>query len=205
MQVLEIGCAPGKQLGYIAKHLGAKISGLDYSKSGIALSQRICESLGIAADLRCEDAFQTTFPPGRFDLVYSLGVIEHFEDPRLIVRKHMELLRPGGVCLVLVPNFGGLYGRLQRYFDPGNLKIHNTDIMTLKAMKELAPTELCSDVFAFYHGRMSPWLLNIGKKWPTLLSQPINYLVNFVGLVQPMDLRVICPALVLKMIRRQLK
>jgi 2-polyprenyl-3-methyl-5-hydroxy-6-metoxy-1,4-benzoquinol methylase len=201
MHVLEIGCAPGKQLAYIGKNLGATISGVDYSQSGIALSHKLFDTLGLKADLRCEDIFQTTFPSDSFDLVYSLGVIEHFEDPMPIVRKHMHLLKPNGVCLVIVPNFGGLYGRLQNFFDPENLKIHNTNIMVPAIMKSLAPSDLCGEVSVFYHGRMSPWLLNIGNKWPTLLSQCVNHIVNFLGLVQPFDVEAICPMLVLKITR----
>lgn len=202
MVILEVGCAPGKQLAYIGQNLGATIAGLDFSESGIALSRGLCRRLGIPADLRCEDIFHTTFQPESFDLVYSLGVIEHFDDPSLIVRRHLELLKPGGICLLLIPNFDGVYGRLQNYFDPENLRIHNTDIMTPNAMRNLAPPDISLDVVAFYFGRMSPWLLNIDSKWPAILARTVNYLVNFVGLLQPIDIKTFCPTLVLKITRR---
>ena len=53
----------------------------------------------VPIDLRVEDFLQTTFPVRSFDLVCSLDVIEHFEDPRPMVRKHVELLKLGGKAI----------------------------------------------------------------------------------------------------------
>ncbi len=201
MQFLEIGCAPGKQLAYIGKYLGASISGLDYSENGIELSRRLLHKLNIEGDLRCEDIFSTSFRPETFDVVYSLGVIEHFDDPRNIVRQHMELLKPMGISLILVPNYGGIYGRLQRYFDPENLTIHNTAIMSPNIIEKLAPVDLSVDAVAFPYGRMSPWLLNMDRKWPVIFALMASCLMNFMGLVQPVDIKLICPMIVLRVTR----
>ena len=146
MRVLELGCAPGKILAWTAADLGASVAGLDYSERGIAWSRTLFERLAIPADLRCEDVFQTTFTPGGFDLVYSFGLIEHFEDPRAIVRAHLALVRPGGKTVIAIPDYGGIYGRLQRRLDPANLAIHNLDIMSVDALCQLAPPELSGDV-----------------------------------------------------------
>lgn len=40
---------------------------------------------------------------GRFDLVYSVGLIEHFPDKTDILAAHVALTRPGGVVLLYVP------------------------------------------------------------------------------------------------------
>jgi len=125
MEVLEIGCAPGNYLAYITKNLKANVSGVDYSIRGIALSHKLFDAFNIKGDLRCEDIFTTTFPFNSFDFVYSNGVIEHFDEPKDIIRRHIELLKPGGTALITVPNYRGIYGRLQRYFDYENLLIPN--------------------------------------------------------------------------------
>jgi 2-polyprenyl-3-methyl-5-hydroxy-6-metoxy-1,4-benzoquinol methylase len=197
MQVLEIGCAPGKQLAYIGKCLKGAVSGIDYSANGIELSRRIFSKLKINADLRCEDIFSTSFASGSFDVVYSLGVIEHFEDPRPLVRRHVDLLKPGGVSLIVVPNYGGIYGRLQRFFDPANLAIHNTDIMEPDAIQQLAPRDICAEVTGSAFGRPSPWLVNFDTKWPAPIARTISYLLNFVGLLMPFEIRPLCPMIVL--------
>ena len=114
---LEIGCAPGKLLSWVAAVLKAEVSGLDYSERGLSTAKRLFSALNLQGDLRCEDLRDTSFAPASFDWVVSYGVIEHFDDPRDVVSAHLRLVKPGGTTVMTVPNYGGLYGRLQRYFD----------------------------------------------------------------------------------------
>jgi 2-polyprenyl-3-methyl-5-hydroxy-6-metoxy-1,4-benzoquinol methylase len=201
MRVLEIGCAPGKILAWLAKIMNASVAGLDYSERGISLAKKLFEALEIEGDLRCEDVFSNTFLRGSFDFVYSVGVVEHFDDAAPIVRQHMNLLRPGGMALVVIPNYGGVYGLVQRRLDNKNLLIHNLNIMNCQAMVQLVPKYLTSDIRAYTAGRISPWILSYDKKWPGL-SRVIFYLINVIGLLQPFDIKPLCPMLVLEITRK---
>jgi len=199
---LEIGCAPGKMLAWVAKVLRADVAGLDYAERGMLFCRSLFEALAIEADLRCEDVFSTTFLPGSFSVVFSAGVIEHFDDPREIVRRHVLLVEPGGKVVITVPNYGGIYGHLQRLFDPENLRHHNSSIMTASAMRALAPDDLVEDIRAYAFGRMSPWILSFDRRWPGGLTRAVQYLFNAIGWGQPCDIRALCPTLVLEMRRR---
>ena len=202
MRVLEIGCAPGKHMAYLAKVRQAQVSGLDYSEPGIAFSKELFSRLGLKGQFHCENALATTFPENAFDIVYSLGVIEHFDDPRPIIEKHLLLAKDGGLVLITVPNYAGFYGSLQRYFDPENLKIHNLDVMNCEALAALPPRHLTCEVVTYRRGRLCPWLVHLQKRWPKLLSMSISYALNAAGLVQPFDIDYLCPMLVLS-IRKQ--
>jgi SAM-dependent methyltransferase len=201
MQVLELGCAPGKILAWTAVKLGARVSGLDYSEQGITWSRRLFDTLGAHADLRREDVLKTSFPRGSFDLVYSWGLIEHFDDPRPLVRAHLELARSGGLALIGVPHYGGIYGRLQASLDPANLALHNLRIMNPDALAALAPRDLATAVKGYPAGRFSPWLLNLDQRLPGPVARLANYALNGVGLLQPIDIAALCPLLVLEMRR----
>lgn len=201
MNVLEIGYAPGKTLAWVAKILKAKVAGVDYSESGVEFSKKLFTTLEIDGDLRCEDVFSTTFQPQSFDVVYSVGVIEHFEDPKPIVRQHVTLLKPGGTALIFIPDYKGIYGKLQSYFNPDNLLIHNLDIMTCQTLVELAPTDLTNEAATFRAGRINPGLISFEKKWPSLLARFTTYFLNGLGIIQPFDIYPICPFLVLKLVR----
>lgn len=200
---IEIGCAPGKHLAWCAGVLGAKVSGLDYSPVGFHTTQNLFADLGIAADIRMEDVFKTTFPDGIFDVVYSFGVIEHFDDPAHIVRKHLEMTRPGGWAVIAVPNYGGFYGRIQRRIDPENLGIHNLNIMNADALRRLTPSDLAEGSEVFASGRPSPSILSLhkifGQRAGKLLTITGELLCRF-SPVSPTPLR---PMLVLTIQRRK--
>lgn len=202
-KVLEIGFAPGKQLAYIAKQYGADVAGVDYSDTGIAIARKLFAELGIVGDLRKEDIFRTSFEAGTFDFIYSVGVIEHFNDPRELVRIHVDLLKPGGVTLILIPNYGGHYGKLQKYFDPENLLIHNLKIMTCEAMRDLAPADLADEVRAFKSGRIDPSQLSLGQKWPRQVAKVFHLFFTALGGLQPFDIPALCPWIGLEIRKKQ--
>jgi SAM-dependent methyltransferase len=199
--VLEIGFAPGKLLAHLAARRGAHVAGIDFLKSGVQVAERLFRELGIQGDLRCEDLFHSSFPEGSFDVVYSLGVVEHFDNPKVVVEHHLRLLRPGGVGLVAIPNYGGLYGQLQSWLDPANLSIHNLKIMNLKALKTLAAGPDVDRVEVYSFGRVNAWLLSLDSKIPRPVAHGFQYLANAVGLIQPFDIGPLCPLLVVEFYR----
>jgi 2-polyprenyl-3-methyl-5-hydroxy-6-metoxy-1,4-benzoquinol methylase len=203
MQVMEIGCAPGKQLAYVAKMLGAKVSGIDYSAVGVRYSEALFKALGIDGDVRCEDMFSSSFSKGAFDVVYSIGVVEHFDDPTEVIELHAQFLRAGGTALIAIPNYGGIYGRLQAQFDPENLAIHNLDMMHKSQFLALAPSTEIAHSEVFHYGRFNPWLVSWQRKLPAALSKSICILGNALGLVQPVTIDSLSAMLVLKMTRSQ--
>jgi 2-polyprenyl-3-methyl-5-hydroxy-6-metoxy-1,4-benzoquinol methylase len=202
MRVLELGCAPGKILAWVAARLGANVAGLDYSEQGMGWARALFDALRIPADLRCEDVFATTFEPGSFDLVYSSGLIEHFDDPRAIVRAHVTLVKPGGRAIIAIPDYGGIYGRLQRWLDPANLALHNVRIMSPEALRGLAPPHLSATTHSYRSGRLSPWQLSLDRRLTRPIGRVTAYVLNGVGVLQPVDIAPLCPLLVLEITRR---
>lgn len=165
MRYLEIGCAPGRLLAWVAVELQANVCGLDFSPTGCAAARDTLLHLRVGADIRCEDVFENSFDHGSFDVVTSFGLIEHFDNPMPVVQRHLELLRPGGVALVVVPNYRGLYGRLQGWFDPQNLEIHNLDIMKCSRLLALVPPGMAALARSYAAGRVAPGLVNFDKRW----------------------------------------
>ncbi|HYN08255.1 MAG TPA: methyltransferase domain-containing protein [Vicinamibacterales bacterium] len=200
---LEIGCAPGKLLAWVAADLRAEVAGLDVSERGLTTASRLFDALHLKADLRREDLRQTTFQDSAFDVVLSVGLIEHFSDPRDVVRKHLELARPGGTVLMTVPNYRGIYGRLKEHFEPESLLQHNLDIMTCEALVGLVDKNDASAVTAYHAGRLSPWQTSWKKRWPAPVATSVSLVANTVALLQPVDVAALCPMLVLEVRRRR--
>lgn len=200
---VEIGCAPGKMLAWVAVTLGARVTGIDYSPRGIDIARELFRRLGIQGDLRCEDIFETTLEAGSFDIAYSAGLIEHFDDPQELVRRHLVLVRPGGLVLITIPNYRGLYGALQSWFDQPNLMLHNLAIMDTEALVSLTPPDLPATARAYPWGRLSASTVSVRNHLPVPVAFVVNHAVNALGLLQPVDIPSLSPMLVLEIRRRQ--
>jgi SAM-dependent methyltransferase len=197
-RVLEVGCAPGKFLLWAALAKEAQVCGVEYAKSSYDLTNKLFAAAGVSADIRNEDFMQTTFEPASFHIVYSFGVVEHFDDPRPMIKKHFEMLKPGGTAIITVPHFGtgSPYGWLCKRMDRALYDIHNVTIMSESGMS--APEGAQSR--SYRYGRLSPWTLPLEK-----LPRPIGSLVGYGGsvaaLLQPFEIKALCPWLVLELRR----
>jgi SAM-dependent methyltransferase len=122
--VCEIGCGASVWMPLLARH-GATVWGIDYSDRGLALAEGLLRRAGATARLVRGDVLRAdTLPPGFFDMVFSLGFVEHFDDPSLILERFSKILKPGGALITLVPNFTGVWGRVQRRVDPEVYAVH---------------------------------------------------------------------------------
>ena len=200
---IEIGCAPGKMLAWVASVLKAETSGLDYSESGIAKCRVLFDALGLEVNLYHDDFSNHHLPPASFDVVTSFGVIEHFDDARPVVQRHLDLVKPGGVALIAIPNYGGLYGSLQRWCDAANLALHNLEIMNPCALTALVDSPDVESVRAYPFGAMSPWLVNFDKRLPRFVAKWVSFVVNALGLLQPLTIEAFAPLLVLEVRKGQ--
>lgn len=124
-RLLEIGAARSRWLPYFAQHFGLQVTGLDYSEAGCDQARAILARSGRRGDVVCADLFAP--PPhllGRFDIVVSFGVVEHFPDTCGAIVAGARLLAAGGRMITTVPNMRGSIGSLQRLLDPKVYGIH---------------------------------------------------------------------------------
>jgi SAM-dependent methyltransferase len=156
--VLEIGCAPGRWLAFLSREFSLEVSGIEYTADGAAATRRNLELLGVPhADIREAD-FLTTPPTPKYDVVVSLGFVEHFTDVEAIVSRHAAWVRPGGLLIIGVPNFRGVHGLLQKGLDPEVLAHHNLTIMDVDRLAELGPAAGLTTESAEYLGSLEPSL-----------------------------------------------
>ena len=94
------------------------MSGLDYSDIGCQKSRAILRNEGVEGQIFHGDMFD---PPahlkGKFDVVFSNGLVEHFEDTKKAVSACASFLKPGGMMVTLIPNLSGMLGPLQQILD----------------------------------------------------------------------------------------
>ncbi|HEY9855758.1 MAG TPA: class I SAM-dependent methyltransferase [Stenomitos sp.] len=155
--VLEIGCAPGKWLAFFAKELGLTPSGIEYSSVGIEVTKQNLRLQGIAFESFWQGDF-FDLPPQPFDVVSSFGFIEHFSDPLAVVERHVAWVKPGGLLVLGVPNFRGIYYPLQKALDVSVLEKHNLAVMEPTFFQDCAQRFGLKVDFLGYLGSFEPSL-----------------------------------------------
>lgn len=156
--VLDIGCAPGKWMALLSRECGLRPSGIEYSDAGYAATARNLDMLGVEYGRLWKGDFLSVAPDRTFDVVLSLGFIEHFTDPDAVIDRHLEWLKPGGVLILGVPNFRGIYRRIQAVLDASVLEKHNLGVMSLEYFREIALRFALSPEFLGYIGSFEPLL-----------------------------------------------
>ena len=124
-RVLEIGGAPGRYLAYLAKSHGVEPHMVDCSPVGCSMARRNFDLLGLSSTIHEDDLFRAPGDPGSYDLVYSMGVLEHFVDFRSVIARHAELATPGGYIFIEVPWFVHVFRRFIASRSPSTLTAHN--------------------------------------------------------------------------------
>lgn len=121
------------------------ISGIDYSSDGVAITEANLERAGIAAEIYQGDFFDDTRLHDLVetqDIVYSVGFIEHFDDPTEAIRRHFDLAKPGGLVVMTLPNLASW----NRFFVSKEiLALHNCSLMSLDVLRKLCEPygEIC--------------------------------------------------------------
>ena len=176
---IEIGCVPGLYLAYVCKHFGYFPEGIDFVRDSEEITGQTLRNFGLNEYEIYNEDFLKWKTEKKYDLVLSLGFIEHFLDTDEIIKKHVSLLKKGGKIIVEVPNFR--YGQmwLHYFLDRENLLRHNTNVMNISYFKTVAKKyTLKIDHLGYYGGLFRFWWEN---KKPTKVQRIAHYFLTLVG------------------------
>jgi 2-polyprenyl-3-methyl-5-hydroxy-6-metoxy-1,4-benzoquinol methylase len=140
--VLDVGCSSGAFLFQLQARfpgdyqvLGTDVSGppLDYAESrGVPVARG--------------NFLEQEFGGKKFDAVTFWAVLEHLVEPRRFLEKASTILKPGGLCFVLVPNLDSLAARLlgprYRYIYAQHLNYFTRATLTRLAETEFGVVEI---------------------------------------------------------------
>ena len=168
-RVLEIGGGGSRVLPYLGLKFGFEVCGTDFSLSGCRLLHANLALVGVSGSVVCEDLFRSSLRGESFDLVYSSGLIEHFEETLAVVGEHIRLLRRGGRLVVIVPNLLGLQGKLIEKLAPPLWGVHRV----------LGPSDLAGvleslGVGEIRYGYLGSFFIHVGSsaEWSRLKNWP---------------------------------
>lgn len=178
-RLLEVGCAPGAWMACFRRRFGFDVAGIEYSPVGLAVARRNLDLLRVPAELYAGDFFTYDFPHP-FDVVFSFGFVEHFDDPAQPLRRMAGLLAPGGLVVTVVPNLkDSLYRRLTAAANAPCLDLHvplgPAELAAAHARAGLAVSD------ARHFGTWNLAMVNYGRsRWAGRAAQAVDEVVKTV-------------------------
>ena len=104
-QILDVGCGTGK-LAYLISKKGGNVKGIDYSKSAIKVAKKKYQNPNLKYELI--DASKKIL--GKYDVIISVGTLEHMDNPYLMLKKLKNNLKPSGKIIITSPNWANMRG-----------------------------------------------------------------------------------------------
>jgi len=147
-RILDIGCSEGRLLKSFLEY-GCQCWGIEhpsYPAERFLNSDRIVYLQG--------DLQAINLPEGAFDLIFLWHVLEHMDDPRLVISQLCKLLAPEGALILAVPNFSSMEAkRFRQYWFHLDVPWHRyhfnersvRHLMTKNHLRIIRVSTLCSE------------------------------------------------------------
>jgi 2-polyprenyl-3-methyl-5-hydroxy-6-metoxy-1,4-benzoquinol methylase len=177
---IEIGAYPCGYLGIFGE-LGYELNGIDMTDKieSIELKKWIIENKW-NYNIFKKINFLNFDTKDKYNIVYSIGFIEHFENWNEILLKHTELLKKDGYLLIVTPNFSGILQKaIHYYFDKENYKRHIIESMNPKKWTEILGKNY-QVIFMGYFGGFFFW---VDKQKGNIFKKIITMCIRILGIV----------------------
>jgi SAM-dependent methyltransferase len=104
--ILDLGCSSG---GFLSS-----LRGPSWKLYGIEMSEEVAHKARVncGAEVFVGDILDAPFAPRSFDAITCFHVFEHLYQPREVLAKVSEWLKPGGVFYAIMPNIDSAGGRI---------------------------------------------------------------------------------------------
>jgi len=110
-RILDVGCADARFLLALNEQRWAR-TGVEFSEPTVQLVSRAFPQLCLIPG----DIYSERLAPGSFDVICFWHVLEHLPAPGRVLGRVRELLRPGGLVFISLPNLDSFQARLFRRF-----------------------------------------------------------------------------------------
>lgn len=177
---IEIGGFPGTFALWFHQEYGYDATILDYYMDENVvhkLERKNGYKEGTLNCINCDFFTYNTFE--KYDFVFSAGFIEHFDDTKDVIKRHFDLISDNGSCFILIPNFLGLNGWLQKKFNKRNYDAHNLESMKIPYLREILNELGVKNATVGYVAKPMLWLSTSNR--PLSIGVNIlNILVKFI-------------------------
>lgn len=156
----EIGVYPGRYLAVFGE-LGYQLNGVDQNKLVETKLPEWLKQSGYNVGFFKQEIIEEFCSNQKFDVVYSIGFIEHFENYQEVILKHLEFMAENGTLFISVPNFKGVIQHiLYLLVDRENLNRHILESMDPSEWAKLLSSNGLEVKDFGYFGNFDFWVDN---------------------------------------------
>lgn len=112
-KLLDIGCSTGTFLNYLKHKGGWDVYGVEMNENAAKIG------LEKGINIKIGHFEQVEFDPQSFDVVTLWDVLEHMYDPITVLNKIHQLLKPGGILVIRVPNMDSIDAKIFKKYWAG--------------------------------------------------------------------------------------
>jgi cyclopropane fatty-acyl-phospholipid synthase-like methyltransferase len=149
--IIEIGAYPGRYVAYLASKYQLLPTALDYN-SDVNKIRSSFEVMEVSNAKTIQTDFTAYVPEEKFDIIISLGFIEHFEKFNEILDRHLLYAHENSTFVITVPNKKYLRKWYGYACDYQNLKVHNLNCMTKQVFNDFAKRNNLKIHYLEYYG-----------------------------------------------------
>lgn len=194
---IEIGGFPGINAAYFYKNGFHNVTILDFYTDNKIVNKLEAHNDIPEATIECIEADFFDFQSEKlYDIVFSVGFIEHFDDTKDVIERHVWLLSANGSVLIILPNFRGLNGLVQYLFDRKNFKVHNLNSMKINNLQQICRDLKLQNITVDYSRKPMLWLEpkpGLGNKLGKLLVKIASHSLKLF----PVKCRLLSPYIII--------
>lgn len=166
--VLEVGCGSAILPSLLA-HFGFRVTAVDNDDRIVELGREMAEFFRSPVTVERADAFDLSPYHGRFDVAYSLGVVEHFDAP-VTEKLIAEQARCAPVVVTAVPT------RHTRYAAP----VTDERLYTRAQFTRLVQHAGLHVTESFVYGSLPTWAaIQLGRLAPKVVYRPLQHVFTY--------------------------
>ncbi len=187
-KTIEVGCGPAWLSCALASE-GYNTTCLDYSENALNIARKNYEMQNNKGEFVIGDATDMPFENDSFDVVLSTGLLEHFEDPSIVINEMVRILKPDGIFYSdIVPKKFALF---RAHIDfVRNLIKKEDDIYEIELnsgeIEDILRSSKLEDIHVVPAGVFLPQI-PYGRKVPSLKRMEYRFLSRIKGLFTVWD------------------
>jgi 2-polyprenyl-3-methyl-5-hydroxy-6-metoxy-1,4-benzoquinol methylase len=128
-RLLDVGCFTGGLIGLLSER-GVDCYGLELQPEAVEIANGVLPNRVYQADVH-----GSSFPPGPYDVVTMMGLIEHVQDPLAFLQRAYALLRPDGRLCLQTPDASSVVARVTGSMWPPLAAVEHIHLFSREAMR----------------------------------------------------------------------